>query len=167
LSDDERAVLDGLHRKRRSFLAGRDLVHEGQTERAAYILVSGWVCSYKLQPDGGRQIIDFQIPGDFLGLRSILLQASDCSFEAIVDILAIEVPKQSLVDAFSNTPRLATAILRAASRDEAMVVEHLVRLGRRDAGKRMAHFLLELGARLSLVELGNTSGRNVSTTLRQ
>lgn len=164
LSDDERAVLDGLHRKRRSFPAGRDLVHEGQTERAAYILVSGWVCSYKLQPDGGRQIIDFQIPGDFLGLRSILLQASDCSFEAIVDILAIEIPKQSLVDAFSNTPRLATAILRAASRDEAMVVEHLVRLGRRDAGKRMAHFLLELGARLSLVELGNTSGYDCPLT---
>jgi CRP-like cAMP-binding protein len=145
-------------------VAGRDLVHEGQIERAAYILVSGWVCSYKLQPDGGRQIIDFQIPGDFVGLRSIMLEESNCSFEAIVDILTIEVPKQSLVAAFSTTPGLARAILRAASRDEAMVLEHLVRLGRRDAGKRMAHFLLELGARLSVVELGNTSGYDCPLT---
>jgi CRP-like cAMP-binding protein len=39
-----------------------------------------------------------------------------------------------------------------------MVVEHLVRLGSRDASKRMAHFLLELGARLTLVGLGSKSG---------
>ncbi len=112
----------------------------------------------KLQPDGKRQIIDFQIPGDFLGLRSILLRTSDHSFEPIVDILAIEVPKGDLLDAFSETPRLATAILWAASRDEAMVVEHLVRLGSRDADKRLAHFLLELFSRLILVGMADSSG---------
>ncbi len=151
LSDGDLAVLERLHKRRRSFVAGRDIVHEGQTEQSAYILAAGWVCSYKLQPDGKRQIIDFQVPGDFLGLRSILLRTSDHSFEPIVDILAIEVPKGDLLDAFSKTPRLATAILWAASRDEAMVVEHLVRLGSRDADKRLAHFLLELLSRLTLV----------------
>lgn len=158
LSDHDRVVLERLHRTRRSFVAGRDLVHQGQTEQAAYILAAGWVCSYKLQPDGKRQIVDFQIPGDFLGLRSILLRTSDHSFEPIVDIEAIEVPKEDLLGAFSETPRLATAILWAASRDEAMVVEHLVRLGSRDARKGMAHFLLELGARLTLVGMGSAAG---------
>ncbi|MFZ3585344.1 Crp/Fnr family transcriptional regulator [Loktanella sp. DJP18] len=158
LSDGDLAVLDRLHQKRRSFRAGHDMVLEGQTEQAAYILAAGWVCSYKLQPDGTRQIIDFQIPGDFLGLRSVLLRTSDHSFEPIVDILAAEVPKQDLLEAFSKTPRLATAILWVASRDEAMVVEHLVRLGSRDASKRVAHFLLELSARLTLVGLGSKLG---------
>jgi hypothetical protein len=88
-------------------------------------------------------------PGDFLGLRSILLRTSDHSFEPIVDIQAAEVLKSTFLAAFSQTPRLATAILWAASRDEAMVVEHLVGIGRRDADARMAHFLLELGSRLS------------------
>jgi len=158
LSSNDLAVLERLHQRRRFFVAGRDLVHQGQTDQAAYILASGWVCSYKLQPDGTRQIVDFQIAGDFLGLRSVLLRTSDHSFEPIVDIQAVEVLASDLLDAFEQTPRLATAILWAASRDEAMVVEHLVGMGQRDADARMAHFLLELGAKLTLVGLGSRDG---------
>ena len=158
LSEVELAVLEGLHKRRRTFVAGRDLVLQGQSDQAAYILVSGWACSYKLLQDGQRQIVDFQIPGDFLGLRSVVLHISDHSVEPVTDIEVTEVQVADLLDAFSNTPRLAAAVLWAASRDEAMVVEHLVNIGRRDAAERMAHFLLELGTRLSLVGMGSKAG---------
>ncbi len=158
LSEVELAVLEGLHKRRRTFVAGRDLVQQGQSDQAAYILVSGWACSYKLLQDGQRQIVDFQIPGDFLGLRSVVLHISDHSVEPVTDIEVTEVQVADLLEAFSHTPRLATAVFWAASRDEAMVVEHLVNIGRRDAAERMAHFLLELGARLSLVGMGSKAG---------
>lgn len=158
LSDQELGVLAGLHRRRRTFVAGRDLVHQGQVDQSAFILADGWVCSYKLLPGGTRQIVDFQIPGDFLGLRSILFRTADHNIEPITDVEATQVLTSDLLDAFAKTPRLATAVLWAASRDEAMVVEHLVDLGRRNALERTAHFLLELGARLKLVGLGSTSG---------
>lgn len=158
LSEAEFAVLERLHQRRRSFVAGRDLVHQGQSEQAAYILATGWVASYKIQPDGSRQIVDVQIPGDFLGLRSVLLHTSDHSVEPIVDIQAAEVLVSDLLEAFTQTPRLAMGILWAASRDEAMVVEHLVGIGRRNAVERVAHFLLELGARLALVGMGGKAG---------
>lgn len=164
LSEPEHAALERLHRRRRTFPAGRDLVSQGDTEQAAYILAAGWVCSYKLQPDGSRQIVDFQIPGDFLGLRSVLLRTSDHSFEPITDIEAAEVQKGDLLDSFEKTPRLATALFWAASRDEAMVVEHLVGVGRRDAEARMAHFLLELNARLALVGLADRTGYDCPLT---
>ncbi|MBC7146598.1 MAG: Crp/Fnr family transcriptional regulator [Thioclava marina] len=164
LSEAELAVLARLHGRRRSFVAGRDMAHQGQSDQAAYILSAGWVCSYKIQPDGTRQIVDFQVPGDFLGLRSVLLRASDHSFEPIVDVEAAEVLTGDLLEAFAQTPRLATAILWAASRDEAMVVEHLVGIGRRDAGARMAHFLLELGSRLALVGMGSKEGYDCPLT---
>ena len=164
LSEVELAVLERLHQRRRFFVPGRDMVHQGQTAQAAYILSGGWVCSYKLQPDGTRQIVDFQVPGDFLGLRSLLLRTSDHSFEPIVEIEAAEVLKSDLLNAFAQTPRLATAILWAASRDEAMVVEHLVGIGRRDADARMAHFLLELGSRLALVGMGTEDGYDCPLT---
>jgi CRP-like cAMP-binding protein len=158
LKDVELSVLASLHKRRRTFVAGRDLVHQGQSDQAAYILASGWACSYKILEDGQRQIVDFQIPGDFLGLRSILLHVSDHSVEPVTDIEVTEIHAVDLLDAFARTPRLATAVLWAASRDEAMVVEHLVDIGRRDAAQRMAHFLLELGARLTLVKLGSKQG---------
>lgn len=158
LSSDELAVLADLHRYRRTVRTGADLVHEGQRGHAAFILARGWVCSYKVLPDGGRQIIDFQIPGDFLGLRSLLLRTSDHNFEPVTDIEVSEVAAADLFAAFNRTPRLAAAVLWAASRDEAMVVEHLVDLGRRSAQVRTAHFLLELGARLSLVGMATPVG---------
>jgi len=151
LSDAELEVLDGLHRRRRTLIAGGDLVHQGQTHAAAYILAEGWVCSYKLLRDGTRQIVDFQIPGDFLGLRSVLFRTADHNIEPLTSVEVSEVLESDLLQAFSTTPRLATAVLWAASRDEAMVVEHLVGIGRRDAVERTAHFFLELSARLILV----------------
>jgi CRP-like cAMP-binding protein len=158
LSEAELSVLEGLHKRRRTFVAGRDLVHQGQSDQAAYILISGWACSYKLLEDGQRQIVDFQIPGDFLGLRSVVLHLSDHSVEPVTDIEVTEVHVPDLMKTFSDTPRLATAVLWAASRDEAMVVEHLINIGRREADVRVAHFLLELGARLTLVGLGSKTG---------
>lgn len=158
LSKTELAVLDELNKRRRTFVAGRDLVEQGQTEQSAYVLSSGWACSYKLLEDGQRQIVDFQIPGDFLGLRSLLMHISDHSVEPITDIEVTEVLRNDLLGAFTQTPRLATAILLTASRDEAMVVEHLVNIGRRSAAERTANFLLELGARLALVGMGSKAG---------
>jgi CRP-like cAMP-binding protein len=158
LTPEEISALGAENGRRQRIDAGRDLIHEGQSGHTAYVLARGWVCSYKLLRGGSRQIIDVQVPGDFLGLRSLLLRTSDHSFEAITEIEVSEITAAGLFSAFALNPRLATAVLWAASRDEAMVVEHLVDVGRRSALERTAHFLLELGARLRLVGLASSAG---------
>lgn len=147
-----------MHSRRKKFAVGRDLVHQGQANQSAYILASGWVCSYKLLSAGGLKIVDIQSPGDFLGLRSVLFRTADHNIEPITRVEASEVVAIDIWETFHKTPRLATAVLWAASRDQAMVVEHLVGIGRRDAKERTAHFLLELGARLQLVGLSTALG---------
>jgi len=164
LSDAELALLERLHQRRRVFVAGKDLVHQGQSRQAAYILAKGWAASYKLLEDGQRQIVNFKVPGDFLGLRSVLLRVSDHSVEPVTDIEVSEFLVVELLDAFGENHRLAMALLWAASRDEAMVVEHLVNIGRRDAAKRLAHFLLEMGVRLALVGIGTEAGYDCPLT---
>ncbi|MCZ0810820.1 MAG: Crp/Fnr family transcriptional regulator [Pseudomonadota bacterium] len=164
LSATDLETLARYHRRRRTFQAGHELIHEGQRNQSAFILAEGWACSFKILPDGERQIVDVQIPGDFLGLRSILFHTADHSSEAVTRIEASEVLAADIFESFEEAPRLATAVLWAASRDEAMVVEHLVNIGRRSAEMRMAHFLLELGARLSLVGIGDKSGYDCPLT---
>ncbi|MQX38627.1 Crp/Fnr family transcriptional regulator, partial [Roseospira navarrensis] len=66
---------------------------------------------------------------------------------------------------FQDFPRLATAIMWGASRDEAMVVEHLVNIGRRSAIERTAHFFLELGQRLALI--GHVTNNGFACPLNQ
>jgi CRP-like cAMP-binding protein len=158
LSENELSVLDGFQRHRRSFAAGADLVHEGQTNPTAFLLSEGWVSSYKVLRGGGRQIVDFQIPGDFLGLRSVLFRTADHNIEPVTQVSASEFNAKDMLDAFAASPRLAAAVLWSASSDEAVVVERLVSLGRRDATERTAHFLLELWARLKLVGLATREG---------
>ena len=77
-------------------------------------------------PEGGRQIIAFPVPGDCVGLRSVLLRTSDHSFSALTDAIVSSVDGSNIMRVFSEFPRLGAAILWGASRDEAMVVEHLV-----------------------------------------
>lgn len=160
LSDEDLTVMSDLYRRRRHFAVGNDMIHQGQTDHSAYVIASGWASSYKILADGSRQIVDFQIPGDFIGLRSVLFRTSDHNVEPVTPVQASEIHQRDLMDAFKRTPRLATAVLWAASRDEAMVVEHLIDLGRRSASIRMAHFLLELGARLRLVGMASRNGYN-------
>lgn len=88
----------------------------------------------------------------------MLFRTADHNVEPITPVQASEVRQQDLLAAFSHTPRISTAVLWAASRDEAMVVEHLVNLGRRNAAERTGHFLLELAARLRLVGMGDKKG---------
>lgn len=158
LNQSEWSALGKLPQKIIEMEPGREIVHEGQRKHSAFLLLDGWVSSYKLLPDGTRQIIDFQIPGDFLGLRSLLLRTSDHSFEAVTKVKIAEVPAKNIFAAFEQAPRLAIAVLWAASRDEAMVVEHLINIGRRSAIARTAHFLLELGTRLRLIGVGSDKG---------
>jgi CRP-like cAMP-binding protein len=155
LSEPELNCLTELQSSPIRVKRGKELVHEGQTGHIAYIVLAGWVCSFKLLPDGGRQIITFPLPGDCVGLRSVLLRTSDHSFSALTDAVVSGVEASRMMEIFNEYPRLGSAILWAASRDEAMVVEHLVSIGRRSAIQRTAHFFLELCERLRLVGLAS------------
>lgn len=164
LGPDEIQSVSDLYKRRRKFSPGEELVHEGEVDQSAYIMAAGWAISYKMLEDGSRQIVNVLIPGDFLGVRSVLFRTSDHNVEPITDIEASEVTKSELFETFSKTPRLATAVLWAVSRDEAMVVEHLVGVGQRPAAERTAHLMLELSTRLHLVGVGDRTGYDCPLT---
>ena len=153
LSPEEVKCLAELQLSRRQVKRGEQFVREGQSGHKAFVLQAGWAFSYKDLSNGRRQIISFKIAGDCVGLRSVLLRTADHSLEALTDSVVSPVDGSRMLQVFSEFPRLGAAILWAASRDEAMVVEHLVSVGRRTAIERTAHFFMELAERLVLIDL--------------
>jgi CRP-like cAMP-binding protein len=153
LTSKERVALAEMQAIPFAVKRGRQLTREGQTGHKAFVLQAGWACSYKDLPNGNRQIISFPIAGDCVGLRSVLLKTADHSFAALTDAVVSQVEGTHIMQCVTEFPRLAAALLWAASRDEAMVVEHLVSIGRRTSIERTAHFFMELAERLNLVGL--------------
>ncbi|WP_371814854.1 cyclic nucleotide-binding domain-containing protein [Bradyrhizobium sp. CCBAU 51753] len=71
----QQAIQDGLQRAR----AGEDLVSEGAPVDSVRIILSGWLCRYKMLEDGRRQIVNFVLPGDCCDACVYLLSVMDHS----------------------------------------------------------------------------------------
>ncbi|MGK9168546.1 Crp/Fnr family transcriptional regulator [Inquilinus limosus] len=152
LSPEEASAIRALQSNRQIHTARRELVQEGQRKRPVLIVCDGWCCSFKKLPDGSRQIIDFLIPGDLFGVGSGPLHSSDRGFATVTAAEIAEVPLPVLSSAFRQWPRIRSAMRWAMSRQAAILAEHLVNVGRRSALVRTAHLLLELEARLNLID---------------
>jgi CRP-like cAMP-binding protein len=153
LSPDELSFLAKMQARPQKMKRGSQLIQDGQIGHKAFLLQAGWTCSYKDLPNGRRQIISFPIAGDCVGMRGVLRRTAHHSFSALTDAVVSPVQSTDILECINDFPRLSTALMWAASRDEAMAVERLVSLGRRNATERTAHFFIELAERMSLVGL--------------
>ncbi len=153
LSAEENAGLADAQSQPFDVRRGKELFHEGQHGQMLFIVQRGWASSYKDLPDGRRQIIQFAIPGDCVGLRNVLLRASDHTFSAFTESTFSTIDTTRLMQLFEEYPGIRLALLWSAARDEAMAVERLAGVGRRTAAGRIAHFFMELAERLLLVGL--------------
>ena len=72
LSNAEIDCLEAMQRKLRLFHEGGEVVRDGEPYDASYIVKDGWAIRYKSLSDGRRQILNFVLPGDFIGMFSPL-----------------------------------------------------------------------------------------------
>lgn len=152
----ERAALEALLDRPVAFPARTELFYEGERDCAAYVIAEGWVYSYKEVEDGGRQVVNFQLPGDFVGLRGMLLGVCDHASATLTGCRLVAIDRDRWERLLTDFPRLGQAVLWAVAHDESMLVEHLVNIGRRSAYMRTAYLLCEFGHRLRV--LGQCQG---------
>lgn len=158
LGSNDMTYLERLLSHPRTVHGHKELVREGTSDHDCYILLRGWACCYKVLRDGRRQIINFQVSGDFLGLRSFLLRSWDHSIATVTPAEISPVSQREMLHIIHDMPRLGRAVLWTVSRDEAIVAEHLASIGRRRALERTAHLLIELEERLKFVGLNSEKG---------
>jgi CRP/FNR family transcriptional regulator len=133
--------------------AGTTLLLEGTNSAHLYTVLSGWAIRYKMLPDGRRQILNFVLPADFLGLQGSVLGEMQHSVEALTDMLLCVFPRERLWELYRNHPSLAFDLTWIASREEQFLDEYLLGVGRRKALERVAFVLLHLFLRAEQVGL--------------
>jgi CRP/FNR family transcriptional regulator, nitrogen fixation regulation protein len=108
--------------------------------------VSGAVRTFKLLPDGRRQIGAFYLPGDIFGVENG--GAHRFTAEAIVDTKVLLAKRTRVFggseDSLINTRELIKLVGRSLQQAE----NHLLLLGRQTAIERVAAFLIEMDRRL-------------------
>ncbi|WP_340119768.1 Crp/Fnr family transcriptional regulator [Pelagibius sp. 7325] len=152
LSNAEIDCLEAMQKRVKAVPEGTEFVHDGEPYGYSYIVKQGWAIRFKTLSDGRRQILNFVLPGDFIGLFSPLFEVADHSVAALTDLELHPVEPAFLVDLFGNCPRLGAAVAWCAGRDEAILAEQVVRIGRRSAYERTGHIIVELLHRLRLVD---------------
>ena len=106
-------------------------------------------------PDGRRQILNYALPADLVGLQGSLMREMEHSVEALTPLTLCVFPRAKLWELYSKFPSLAFDVTWLAAREEQLIDEALLSVGRRSALERTAYVLLHLFVRAKEVGLGN------------
>jgi CRP-like cAMP-binding protein len=126
---------------------GASFLREGSRSEHLYTVLSGWAFRYKMLDDGRRQILNYALPADMVGLQGALMREMEHSVEALTPLVLCVFPRTKLYELYGHFPSLAFDITWLAAREEQLIDSHLVSLGRRTALERTAYLLLHLYVR--------------------
>jgi len=129
----------------------KDLVVVGNEYRNLCFVKDGYAIRYKLLRNGKRQILNVILPGDVIGFPVSFFDRSIYSVVAVSDLTYNICPLDAYVRLCYERPQFGLALSWLAAYEAAIYAEHIVDLGRRTPLERLAHFLLELHARLLAV----------------
>ena len=132
---------------------GTTILAEGNHSPHVYTVLSGWGFRYKLLEDGRRQILNFLLPGDFVGLQASLLSEMHHSVEALTGMLLCVFERNRIWELYEQQPGLAFDLTWLAAREERMLDDHLLSVGQRSGEERAAYLLVFLFERARAREL--------------
>lgn len=144
---------------------GATILVEGSRSEHLYTALSGWGFRYKLMSDGRRQILNYVMPGDLIGLQGSLMGEMQHSVEALSPMLLCVFERDQLPELYRNYPGLAFDITWIASREEQMLDENLLSVGRRTALERAAYLLAFICSRAK--QVGLNGSRTIEIPIRQ
>jgi CRP/FNR family transcriptional regulator len=145
--------------------AGTSILLQGTNSAHTYTILSGWAFRYKVLPDGRRQILNYALPSDFIGLQGSVQDEMQHSVEALTDMILCVFPREKLWALYRDYPTLAFDITWLAAREEQILDEHLLSIGRRTAMERLAYLLLVMFQRAE--EVGLTKGGSIQFPFTQ
>ena len=158
-SDTEIAFIQSVKRDEIVVPAGHDLILEGQSDAPLYTLRSGWAFRYKTLTDGRRQILNFLLPGDFIGVQQKMGDSAAHGVQILTDALLCVFRRDTLWQLHRSEPGLGFSITWLTAHEESLVDDTLLSVGRRSAEERIASMLILLFKRAAaLLPHGGANG---------
>ncbi|MDP3898290.1 MAG: Crp/Fnr family transcriptional regulator [Mesorhizobium sp.] len=135
---------------------GATVIVEGSHSAHLYTVLFGWGFRYKLLSDGRRQILNYLIPGDLIGLQGSLTGEMQHSVEALSPMLLCVFERDRLFSLYRQHPGLAYDLTWLSAREEQMLDETLLSVGRRSALERAAYLIAFISQRARALRLYKT-----------
>lgn len=127
-------------------LAGEEIFGEGEVARYVYQVVSGTVRTYRILGDGRRQVREFHLPGDFVGMDADGYHRAFA--EGMTDVTLVAIRRSVLNQRAAADLALAQNLWEVAVRSLQQSQEHASILGRLSAVERVAAFLVNFADRV-------------------
>jgi CRP-like cAMP-binding protein len=107
ITPNELGAINSIRRDHVALKAGAEIIRAGDESPEIYTLYSGWAFRFKTLPDGRRQILNFLIPGDLVGLQAAMFDAAQYGVEALTDVELCLLPRRRVWALFDEMPGLA------------------------------------------------------------
>ncbi len=158
-SGSELALVESLKQEQVVVHAGQPIVREGQADTPLYTLLQGWAFRFKTLSDGRRQILNFLLPGDFIGVQQKMGDAAAHGVGALSDVLLCVFRRDALWELHRTAPTLGFSVTWLTAHEESLIDDTLLSVGRRSAEERIATLLIVLFKRVAaLLPDGGTRG---------
>jgi len=157
-SEGELAYVSRLKSGEMQVSARTRVVEEGVNSPHVFTVLSGWGLREKSLADGRRQILNFVLPGDLVGLQSAMLDAMDHSVEALTDMTLCVFARADIAQVFHDQPGLGHTVVWHAARNERLLDATLVSVGRCTARERLARAILIICDKARRIGLAGADG---------
>ena len=164
-TDEELAFVGNFKSGELVLGAGTTIFSEGTNSPHLYTVLTGWAFKYKTLEDGRRQVLNFAMPGDFIGLQASIFDVITHSVEALTDVVLCVFPREKLWTLYKKHTGLAFDVTWLGAHEESILGEYLMTVGQRRAGERIAFVLLHLYRRAQ--QLGLARGNSFSLPMTQ
>lgn len=133
---------------------GTPILMHGSNSPQLYTVLKGMGIRYLVLPNGKRQVINFVLPGDFLGLQAGVMGEMKHSIDATTDMVLCVFDRSELWTLYKQEPERAYDLTWLSSMQEHFLGEALASIGQMNAIQRMCWGMLRYLQRCDEVGLG-------------
>ena len=165
MSDEEVTFMQKFKTGEMKVEPGTTLMLEGSNSPQLFTPLDGMGLRYKTLESGERQVINFVLPGDFIGLQAGVMNEMQHSVEASTAMTLCVFDRKTLWALFRDHPERAFDLTWLAAVEEHVLGESLAILGHMSGIERIARAFARLYNRGA--ELGLLKGNKMRLPYRQ